>query len=334
MTAGLRGSRKSLVRELFWTRTGLLLSVLLLVSIACLIGAVMLAPGMPRNLLNAIGTGTMVSAIVGFGQTAITSTAEHRAMLLPVVEESRRALRDLSSEYRELNREFYPTQVFEATTRPDPAFNQLLMRDLQQTRQFFFSGFSARHAAARLLISHAEWELRVIIADPRDGTTVSGRAKYLLRNEDATADYAEVQQRLHEEIRMGLVGLYLARSRCTTLQIAVVVDPRLDRVELFDQSVWITLFSDAVRVGALYPRTLRFSEGSFIYNMERAEFMRIGNSPAVRHFQITPEMSHGDFRELYQQITGAVLSEEDFQELAGDFHAFREDFSAAAELGG
>src|SRR6266498_6149999 len=112
-----------------------------------------LDPGVGKNLVNAIATGTLVSAIVGFGQTLITATATQRAMLTPLVEESRQALRDLADEYRSMNREFFPTHVFEPTAEPNPAFNRLMMQDLQNTRQYLFRGFSGRHAAARLLLS-------------------------------------------------------------------------------------------------------------------------------------------------------------------------------------
>ena len=87
---------------------------------------------MGKNLLTAVATGTLVSAIVGFGQTLITATATQRAMLTPLIDESRQALHDLSAEYRSMNREFFPTHVFEPTAEPDPAFNRLMMQDLQR----------------------------------------------------------------------------------------------------------------------------------------------------------------------------------------------------------
>ena len=45
---------------------------------------------------------------------------------------------------------------------------------------------------------------------------------------------------------------------------------------------------------------------------------------------------HGTARttsELFEKITGSPLSEEQFRELEGKFHAFRAEFSAVAELG-
>lgn len=251
----------------------------------------------------------------------------------PLIEENRRALNELSAEYRSLNKEFFPTHVFEATNDPDPAFNHLMMQDLRATRQYFFRGFSSRHAAARLLLARAEWELRAVVADPRERTAISGRARYLIRHEGAVADFEVIQDRLHEEIHIGLVGLYLARSRCSRIDVTVISDPPLDRLEMFDDSVWITLYSDASAT-TMFPRTLRFSEGSFIYGMERAEFGRLRNTQGAHQLTITPDTTRRDFLAQFESVTGNRLTEERFLELETMFHAFRHDFSLAAEMGG
>lgn len=332
MVAEARPPRHNPLQEIFWTRTGLLLLVLVVISGACVTVSGAMPAGTWKNLVAAAGTGTLVSAIVGFGQTLITATASQRALVSPVVEESRRTLHELAAEYRSMNKEFFPTHVFEATAEPDPAFNRLMMQDLHATRQFFFRGFSARYAAARLLLSRAEWELRVIIADPRDATTLSGRARYLLRYEGATADVDQIQRELSHEVSMGLVGLYLARSRCMRVDLTVIADPPLDRVEMFDDSVWVHLYSDASSTSTLYPRTLRFSEGSFIYNMERTEFLRVCRSRSGRHFQLAPDTTRQEFMTLYHKVTGHPLTDELFHELETEFHVFRHNFSTAASL--
>jgi hypothetical protein len=330
--ADAKGIRTNVIQELFWTRTGLLLAILLVVSATSLGISSVMAAGGPKTFLTSVGTGTLISAIIGFSQTLITATASQRAMITPLVEESRRALDELSAEYRRMNREFQPTDIFEATTNPNPAFNRLMMQDLHHSREYFFRGFSGRHAAARLLLSHAEWEMRAVIADPRGPSAVSGRARYLLRRQDTDEDYDSVTARLHQEIHVGLVGLYTARSRCSRLDVTVIADPPLDRWEMFDDSVWITLFSDVAGAGALYPRALRFSAGSFVYSMERAEFLRIGNSRTARHHVITPDMSRTDFLALFEKITGVRLTEDEFHALEQRFRAFERDFSTSAEL--
>jgi hypothetical protein len=327
-----KGRRSNPIQELFWTRTGLLLLMLVVVSGGSMIISAAMTPGTAKNLVAALATGTMITAIVSFSQTMVTATATQRAMVTPLIEENRRALHELSAEYRSLNREFFPTHVFEATNDPDPAFNHLMMQDLRNTRQYFFRGFSGRHAAARLLLARSEWELRAVVADPRERTAITGRARYLIRHEGVLADFETIQDRLHEEIHLGLVGLYLARSRCIGIDLTVIADPPIDRLEMFDDSVWITLYSDS-GASTLYPRTLRFSEGSFIYNMERAEFGRLRNTRDARHLSITPDTTRGEFLTQFQKITGTGLSTERFLELEAQFHAFRHQFTVAAELG-
>ncbi|MFL6120308.1 hypothetical protein [Actinophytocola sp.] len=332
MSAEAKGLRKNPIQEIFWTRTGLLLLILVVVSGLTMVLSANLDPGVGKNLVTSIATGTLVSAIVGFGQTLITATATQRAMLTPLVEESRQALRDLADEYRSMNREFFPTHVFEPTAEPNPAFNRLMMQDLQSTRQYLFRGFSGRHAAARLLLSRSEWEFRGVVADPANTSGISGRARYLIRHSPANVDVDTIQARLHEESRMGLVGLYLARSRCSRMEVTVISDPPLDRLEIFDDSVWVTLYSDA-HAPAEYPRTLRFSEGSFIYNMERAEFGRISASRHAHHLVITPDLSRQEFIARFEKITNSRLTEEQFLELNQQFYEFLREFSVTAELG-
>jgi hypothetical protein len=334
VSAEPKGIRSNLLQELFWTRTGLLLLSLVVTSGSALAISSGMDQGALRTFLTSVGTGTLISAVVGFGQTLITSSAAQRALITPVVEESRRALRDLTTEYRALDREFFPTHVFEPTARPDPAFNQVMMQDLERTRLYVFRGFAGRYAAGRLLLSQTECELRAVLADPRDDDAISGRARYLLRNEGVDGDYDAIAARLREQISIGLVGLFLARGRCSRIDLTIVSDPPLDRLELFDDSVWLTLYSNtSAGVIRLYPRTVRFSEGSFIYGMERAEFLRISNSKAGLHIVITPGTSRADFLALYEKITGDPLTEDGFRSLEEKFHRFRKEFSASAQLG-
>ena len=149
MAADAQSLRNSLIQDIFWTRTGLLLALLLLVSAGCFGVSSIVGAGTLHTLVVSVATGTLISAVVSFGQTLLTASASQRALVAPLVEESRRALEALSAEYRALNQEYFPTHVFEPTTAPDPAFNRLMMQDLRGTREYFFRGFSGRHAAAR-----------------------------------------------------------------------------------------------------------------------------------------------------------------------------------------
>lgn len=324
------------IQLVFPNRIGLFLLIMVVISGASVILAAMMSDGTAKNLIIALAVVTVIAAIVGFGQTVITALATQKTMVAPLVppliEENRRALKELSAEYRSLNREFFPTHVFEAANAPDPAFNDLMIQDLRNTRQIFFRGFSGRHAAARLLLASSGWELRMTIADPRERTAITGRARYLIRHEGVVADFETIQDRLHEEISIGLVGLYLARSRCTRIDVTLISNPPLDCMEMLDDSVWITLYSD-FGATALYPRALRFSERSFIYNMERAEFGRLCQTRGANHLVLTPGTSRAEFTTMFEKVTATRLSEDRFIELEAKFHTFRQEFSLAAALG-
>jgi hypothetical protein len=322
--------------ELFWTRTGLLLLLMLITSLASLTLSGRMEAGALRIVVTAIGTGTLVSALVTCAQTMLTASASQRVLVDSLVGESREAMRELTDEYRALNREFFPTHVFEPTDEPDPAFNRLMMTDLNGTRQYLFRGFSARHAAARVLLSRPmDREMRVVIADPRDRGSIDSRARYLLRRDGVTAGtHADVQARLHEEVCVGLVGLYVARARCTRIDVTVMSNPPVDRFELFDDSIWVALFSDASGTTSPYPRTLRFERSSFIYNMEHSEFVRISNSRSALHERIYPDTNCDEFIALFEKITGRRLSTRRLQTLETVFDTFRRDFASSAHLGG
>jgi hypothetical protein len=321
--------------ELFWTRTGLLLLLMLITSGVMLTLSGRVEPGTMRTLLTAIGTGTMVSALVTTAQTLLTATASRRVLVDSLVEESRQAMRELTDEYRSMNSEFFPTHVFEPTTDPDPAFNRLMMADLQSTRQYLFRGFSARHAAARALLARSlERELRVVIADPRDRNSINSRARYLQRHTGVEGSYTEIQAQLYDDICIGLVGLYIARGRCTRVDITVTANPPADRFELFDDSVWVALFSDVNGANTLYPRTLRFQRSSFIYNMQHSEFVRICNSRTALRECIYPDTDRDEFIAIFEKITGRRLAVRRLEALEESFHTFRRDFAMRAHLGG
>jgi hypothetical protein len=110
--------------------------------------------------------------------------------------------------------------------------------------------------------------------------------------------------------------------------------PPLDRVEIFDESVWVTLFSDSAGATTLYPRTLRFSRNSFLYEKERIEFLQIANTGTGQHVSIEPDMRRAEFKSLFEKITGAPLTEDAFAALEVKFDSFRRKFASRAGLEG
>lgn len=324
--------RGGLLVELFWTRTGLLLLILMMIAGTLLTTAGAVQSGTSRGLLVAVGTGALVSALVTFAQTLLTATASRRVLVDSLVIESRKVLEELSAEYRSLNTEFFPTNVFEPSVERDPELTRLIMTDLRTSRQYLFLGFSARYASARLLLSDSwEREVRVVMADPKDCGSMGGRARWLLRYAEPGGDYEQTLAGLQDEIAVGLVGLYVARSRCTRIDVTVIGNPPLDRFEIFDDSVWVTLFSDPAAVGVAHPRMLRFARASFLYAMQRSELIRICNGRAGQHLVMHPDTTLEEFLTLFEQVTGRALSALTYDDLTRRFHTVASEFASSAD---
>lgn len=321
--------------EIFWTRTGLLVLFLLVTAGVALPLAGVAEPGTVRNLLVAVGTGGVVTAFVTTAQTLLTASSSQRVVVDALVRESRSAMRELTDEYRATNSEFFPTHVFDATDLPDPTFNRLLMADLQTARQYLFRGFSARHAAARLMLTKSvERELRVVIADPRDRASVTGRAAYLVRRGAQAESHTDLCARLHAEIRIGLVGLWVVRGRCSRIDVTATASPPVDRFELFDNSIWVSLFSGVGGATTPFPRTLRFDRSSFIYAMEHSEFVRVSTSRSATHASLRPDTDREEFLALYEKLTGQRLTPRRLSVMEDAFLAFQDEFVATADLDG
>jgi hypothetical protein len=76
VAADARGRGSNPIQEIFWTRTGLLLLLLILVSGGSMIASAAMSAGTAKNVVSALATGTMITAIVSFGQTLITAKAQ------------------------------------------------------------------------------------------------------------------------------------------------------------------------------------------------------------------------------------------------------------------
>lgn len=322
---------RSLLRELFWTRTGLLVLAATLFGV----GLLLLSSALPADsgggrVAFALGTGLSAAALFTAAQTVISASAANRMLVEALGEQARVAMRTLTEEYRALNQTYQPTHIFEGSPRPDPTFNRQLTRDLEASQLYLFRGLSGRHTAARLLSSRLArgWEVRVVVADLRAGESLYARANYL-----ASAGYRatleETVADIRQQVRCGLVGLYRARIRCSKISVTVSRSPSLDRFEIFDHSVWVTLFSDLTTGAVLYPRALRFGPGSFMYATQRRDFDRIAHDAPTE--VIEPAMTGPEFRALFERLTGDPIDAGELDQLAEEFERFRREF--AAEVG-
>lgn len=324
-------SYRSLLRELFWTSTGLLVSLTAALGVGLLaLSSALVADSVPNRIAFALGTGLLAAAVFTAAQSLISATAANRMLVETLASQTRAALRELTNEYRGVDAAYLPTHVFEAATRPDPTYNRQLMRDLEASQIYLFRGLSGRHTAARLLAAPSRyWEVRVVVADLHARESLYERARYLVGAGYGTS-LEKTYEDIRNQVRYGLVGLYLARIRCRSVSVTVSRSPSLDRFEILDNSVWVTLYSDVFGPAAVYPRALRFGRESFIYAMQRHDFQRTTDeAPTVT---IDPAMTMDAFLATFHRLTGETITAKDVAKLQEQFDRFRHAFLTDARL--
>lgn len=226
------------------------------------------------------------------------------------------------------HRRYFPTDEFEPSDRPNQAFNEQMTDDLHSSKEYWYNGLHAKFCAMRLLASrNRQVQAHFVLPDPRVPYALDARLRYRLAQQSVGARSPdELRQHMRRSLLSGLVGLFEARHSCDSIEILFIQEPALDRFELFDASVWVSLFSDMDR-GTVFPRTVRFPRDSIIYRMQQSELSRIRRSPSTRRFEITVSTSRDDVVGLFfEAMTGDTLDDVLFHELSEEFERSRARF--------
>jgi hypothetical protein len=315
-----------LLKRLSRGMQALLLTVVALGATLLLWAATRVQPGTWKEFLNAIATGLLVSAAFGIAQALITSRVSSELLRASVVEEVSRSL-------AESNNAYYPTNEFPASTTPDSLFNARLTEDLGSSSTFWFRGLSGRYAAARLSFNqNVALQAHLILPDPRMPGTFEGRVNYALRYQlYPDLDLEGIRGRVKHDIALGVVGLFEACHKCAIMELILTPIPLLDRYEIFRDAIWVTLYSDPGQ-GTKFPRSLRFPSSSVMYLMQQADCLQTRSHPSTRLIQFPRQITHTDVRDMFYDITGDVLTEEEHERLADDFRKFAGDFARTSNI--
>ncbi|WP_327714063.1 hypothetical protein OG381_00490 [Streptomyces sp. NBC_00490] len=129
----------------------------------------------------------------------------------------------------------------------------------------------------------------------------------------------------------GLVGLFLVRNKCGSIEVLFVPTPSLDRFEIFQNSVWVALFSDMDQ-GTRFPRAMRFPHASLIYRMQEAECLAIRRSPTTRRFEISRTTTDDQFGGLFLEMTGQELTPQLLAELTSEYEDTAHRFCSSIRM--
>lgn len=316
----------TLLKRLSRGMQALLLSVVALLAAVLLWAATQVESGTWKEFLNAIATGLLVSAAFGIAQALVTSHVSAELLRASVVEEVSRSLAQSSNAY-------YPTNEYPASRAPDPLFNSQLSGDLRGSSTFWFRGFSARYAAARLSFNqNVSLQAHLILPDPRLVGTLEGRIDYAIRHKVyPNLDRNGILAKVKKDILLGITGLFEARHNCAIVELILTPTPLLDRYEIFRDAIWVTLYSDPGQ-GTKFPRTLRFPASSVMYLMQQADCLQTRNHPSSRVISFPRTLSDEGVLGMFKEITGEMLTPEDHQALKAEFREFSDEFAQTAGI--
>lgn len=222
---------------------------------------------------------------------------------------------------------YAPTHSYDATSSFDPGFNRDLSADLDDSHTYTFRGISAKYVPARLLHRGPGLDIvRAMMLDPGADEAIRLRAVDRKQNPKyRDADVATIASTLREEILRSLVGLFDARSLCT-IDIALIASTAVDRVELFDNSVFVSLYHGPRSLCQSFPETMRYTRDAVAYGHHRLDCLR--QFDLARHrLQFRPEADDAELRSQLAE-TGVDVAATDIAILREEADAFARTFRA------
>lgn len=274
----MESSLLKLTKDVYFNRTGVLLLIAIAISGALIYFAVK-STGVEKEVLIAISTSLVASTVFAFLQTMLTGLRYEALVAQSISDSIESATRRVLEQTSSLQREFVPSVVYAASAIPDPKFNRDLTNDLRSTERYFFRGVTGRYAVARLHLADTVFdEVHILVAHPLDRRSTDARVTHIASYVETNTNYQDIQTRLTDEIFETIVGARLASVKCRRLTLHFLKEPQVDRVELFDTALYLTLYSDAAERGAKFPRTLRFGMASSLYKIYSSQLFRLRDS--------------------------------------------------------
>ncbi len=230
-------------------------------------------------------------------------------------------LRDSSSS------EFYPDKIYLQSRGPDLDFNEDLRRSLNSSRRYTFKGVTGRYAAARLMRLGAKCkEVHLIVSHPSYPDAFKSRVNHLMSySEDESLNLEALRKRLIDEIYQAVVGAQLSVERFESLTIDFTTETQINRLEIFDQHVYKTLFHEEGDKGIQYPRTLRYLQDSVPYEeaLSEAGRVRLNSRYAI---ELTDVKSDDELIQHIRNLGFENFGEEGLKSLRARFQSNADSF--------
>jgi hypothetical protein len=317
--------RIRLLKELYFNRTGLLFLLTVLLAIA-MYTAASNAHGDARSFWLTLATGIAATSVYAVF-AALLTTEQFYTLLRATVEQSVRdnvstAKDELLDTIRNQSVAYMPAASYPASNSPDPAFNRDLNRSFMSSAGYTFQGVTARYNMARFASVDTRFDfVRIIVADPTKPDSVVTRARHAQHDVQGSvtdADLANIRVALIDDIWMSIVAAHGCWAKSDRIEFCFLADPPIDRVEIFDDDMFIARYSDRASWGFKFPAACRFLKGSMPYQMHAQDCARLFTSRYTVRLQIPRD---DDPKSLFRALrkAGLEFDETQYDRLKNEF---------------
>ena len=274
----------------------------------------------------AIGSAILASTLYSFVQTLLTTRQFNRFLSSTIQDDIRKEITESADQameiFRSSRQRYLPAKTYQAQKSFDPKFNRDLNDNLNRSAHYIFRGMSARFAVTRLaLIESPPRDVRLIVADPSRPDAVDFRARHEVDSGNAQ-DFDQAKQDILDGIHLSIAGAYLTRRRFDHIEFHFTPLPHVDRVEICDDDIYITRFSDNAGERVTFPVTSRFEHESLLYQMFFVDCNSLISSPYLTRLEIPGALSETEFLDRLAAIK-ITLEPERWQAMKEQFQVFK-----------
>lgn len=222
-----------------------------------------------------------------------------------------------------------PIATYRASDDYNREFNRELARSLNESRLYAFRGTSAKYVPLRLKAAHSRpEELRIVMIDPTSTLALRRRATDRQRHPgERHRSVDQLADDLKDEILMAVVAIFDIREICK-VDLAYSTETAVTRLELFDDSAYISWYQEQHSTETNFPQTLQFRAGSFLYEIQRLDMIRRFD---IAEKKVSFDSSHNKDHLISHMsaLTGSAIRHEDITRWREKYAGFSAPFDQA-----
>lgn len=320
------GSYVQLLRKLYFNRTGILFLLMALLSILMLLESAR-TKGSASNFWLALGASTAATTGYSFVQVMLTTRQFDEFLSDSIKTDIQKAVADSTDKamelFRSLQGKYLPVATYQGLDEPNPRFNNDLNASMSASAHYLFRGLSGRYAVARLvLLSKTPRDVRIIMADPTKPAAVDFRARHDAGPSGGDEAFNQAKKEILDGIYMAIAGAYITRRKFDTIELNLTPIPHVDRVEICDDAIFVSRFSEAEDSNSRFPSTAKFGRESLIYQMFSQDCSSVLSSPYVTRFKLRGDLTEEDLLGRLAEA-GLSIDLERWREMKRLFEEFR-----------